>query len=264
MKRKKEKKNNSDRWLLTYSDLITLLMILFVILYALSNVDQSKYDALSKSLNKALLNSGESVLNGNKGIPDGGDGILNGQKDQSMQQNQTEQQTGTSRSGSSSSSEITNEQQLTQVENSITDIANNSNLKNSIYFSMDGRGLEISFADDVFFDSGKADIKDNMKTILDKIAVVLNQFDNTIAIEGHTDNQPIIKGDFASNWQLSSMRASNVVQYLSETDHLTPERLYSVGYGQYRPEATNDTPEGRARNRRVNMVILYKDNTLAQ
>ena len=124
MKRKKEKKNNSDRWLLTYSDLITLLMILFVILYALSNVDQSKYDALSKSLNKALLNSGESVLNGNKGIPDGGDGILNGQKDQSMQQNQTEQQTGTSRSGSSSSSEITNEQQLTQVENSITDIAN--------------------------------------------------------------------------------------------------------------------------------------------
>lgn len=261
MKRKQGKKQNSERWLLTYSDLITLLMILFVVLYALSSVDQGKYKMLSDSLSEALGNrnsqGGSGVLNGSESILDGGSGILD--NDGSTNES-TEETTEPPTEADTNESSITESQEgkLLKIQTDIIEILKNSDIQNDVYFTIEDRGLVISFVDNIFFDSAQADIKEEMKQDIDKIASVLQTIDNSICIEGHTDNVPISTSMFASNWQLSCVRAANVAQYLAEQDGIAPERLSAAGYGEYKPIATNDTEEGRSKNRRVNFVILYK------
>jgi len=120
------------------------------------------------------------------------------------------------------------------------------------------KGLVITFVADVLFDSGKAKIRSEAYPILDKVAVVLkeNVPEFNVGIEGHTDNQPIKSSGWKSNWELSASRALMVLHYLAGEKGIVPERLSAVGYGEYRPVASNDNKEGRQMNRRVEIVIL--------
>ncbi len=120
------------------------------------------------------------------------------------------------------------------------------------------RGLVITLANNILFDSGKAKIKENAYPILDKIIGVIKKMapGKNIGIEGHTDNVPIKYSGWKSNRELSTARANNVYHYLVETGGLDPARLTTMGYGEFRPVASNDTAEGRAKNRRVEIVIL--------
>ncbi|HNX80871.1 MAG TPA: flagellar motor protein MotB [Candidatus Omnitrophota bacterium] len=122
------------------------------------------------------------------------------------------------------------------------------------------KGLVITFVADVLFDSGKAKVKPESNQILDKVAGVLqtNVPDLSIGIEGHTDNLPIKHSGWKSNWELSTARALSVLHYLVDEKNISPDRVSAVGYGEYRPVATNDTKEGRSDNRRVEIVILPK------
>lgn len=126
-----------------------------------------------------------------------------------------------------------------------------------ISMTVDDRGLVIILSDDILFDSGKAEIKTNAKPILDKVAsVVKTEVPNkNIGISGHTDNVPIQHSGWKSNWELSTARATTVLHYL-EGKGIPPKRLSATGYGEYRPIMTNNTAEGRAKNRRVEIVIL--------
>jgi len=128
--------------------------------------------------------------------------------------------------------------------------------KGSITIKRDTRGVIISVADKYFFESGSADLKEDSKRVLDKIAVALLKYPNMIRIEGHTDNVPIHNEKFPSNWELSAARAINVAKYFINNHNIQPERISTVGYSEYRPIASNNTPEGRAKNRRVDIVIL--------
>lgn len=125
--------------------------------------------------------------------------------------------------------------------------------------AMSERGLVVTFVSEVLFDSGMAKIRSNAHQVLDKVAVVLNEqvSDKNIAIEGHTDNEPIKKSGWKSNWELSTARATSVLHYLEGRD-IKPARLQATGYGEYRPVASNDTVEGRQKNRRVEIIILPK------
>jgi chemotaxis protein MotB len=120
------------------------------------------------------------------------------------------------------------------------------------------KGLVITVVGDVLFDSGKAKIRPEAYTILDKVATVLkeNVPGLNVGIEGHTDNQPIKFSGWKSNWELSSARALSVLHYLVEEKEIVPERVSAVGYGEYKPVASNETKEGRQLNRRVEIVIL--------
>lgn len=122
------------------------------------------------------------------------------------------------------------------------------------------KGLVITFVADVLFYSGKAKVKPESNQILDKVAGVLqtNVPDLSIGIEGHTDNLPIKHSGWKSNWELSTARALSVLHYLVDEKNISPDRVSAVGYGEYRPVATNDTKEGRSDNRRVEIVILPK------
>jgi chemotaxis protein MotB len=123
---------------------------------------------------------------------------------------------------------------------------------------MTERGLVITFVSEVFFDSGKNEIKEGGKATLAKVAAVLNKDvpDSQVAVEGHTDNDPIKRSGWKSNWELSSARALSVLHYLIDQGKVNPRMLSADGYGQYHPVAPNDTPQNKRRNRRVEIVIL--------
>ncbi len=126
--------------------------------------------------------------------------------------------------------------------------------------AMTERGLVLTFLDEIFFDSGKSVIKTEAFPVLEKVGTVLRETvpDSPVAIEGHTDNEPIKYSGWRSNWELSSARALAVVHHFVDREGMTPDRIRAVGFGEYHSVASNDTPEGRRQNRRVEVVILPK------
>lgn len=233
MKKRKEKPENSERWLLTYSDLITLLMVFFVVLYSASNVNQKKYEKLANSM--------ASAFTGGTGIGDAGTGQVAGDS---------------SDDGELAPLVQSEEEKLQGIEGQVDNMIKDLGLEDSVSTDIEERGLVISFNDRIFFDSAKADIKEDMKSKLGSLSTILNKIDNYVRVEGHTDNLPISNTFYSSNWQLSSIRASNVVEFLVGNGGISPDRLSAVGYGEHRPIADNTTDEGRAKNRRVDILIL--------
>ena len=145
-----------------------------------------------------------------------------------------------------------------ELEKRLQDEINNKQVK----VEMQNKGLVITFVSEVLFDSGKAKLRKDSYLKLDKVADVLNTTvaDLNVGIEGHTDNRPIKRSGWKSNWELSTARALSVLHYLSEKNVAEP-RLAAIGYGEYKPVASNDTREGRQKNRRVEIVILPKTET---
>ncbi|CUU46914.1 OmpA family protein [Clostridium beijerinckii] len=237
-KNTKKEKDDTERWMLSYLDFITLMMIFFLMMYAISNVDTKKSQTLANSL-KIGFNSGngENVI----AVSDSSNSPPTVIDQQNTQNN---------------SDSIAEEEKLSDVKKKVDDLVNNSELKGSVTTSIQERGLIISFNDSVFFNSGQSTIKPDWQGKLISISKILNDIDNYIHVEGHTDNVAINNDYFHSNWQLSAVRAANVVEFLISKGSVKPERLSSVGYGEYRPVKDNNTEDGRAANRRVDIVIL--------
>ena len=242
MRKVKPKKENSERWLLTYSDLITLLMIFFVVMYAMSNVDARKYSQAAESFKGVF--SGTSYV-----VGEGGSG--NG--------------TGTERgvsSGKVASNKMVPVEEASKTEKMQQDIKtylNESNLDDRVKMSIEPRGLVIRFEDNVLFESGKADVLPAYKKDLLEIGKMAQTLENNIVVEGHTDNVPIHNGRFESNWELAAMRAINVIDMLVGEGGLKPEKLAAVSYGEYKPIKPNTSKEGREQNRRIDIIVLNSD-----
>lgn len=272
MKMQKKKSENSERWLLTYSDLITLLMILFILLYAMSNVNQEKYDELAGSLSESLGKGSNGSLNGSISVLPGGLSVLLGdgevlpggsseESDSSGNTSDLNNEINSDNGNSVDQSQNTStKEQMETLNDDINKIITENDLGQDISTNSYEDGLVITFPSSVFFDSGNAVLKDTMKRALDIIADKLNEIDNDILVKGFTDNVPIKGGMFPSNWQLSAVRAANVVQYLIEKDKVDGTRLMAVGCGENNPIASNDTVEGKNKNRRIEMIILANEN----
>jgi len=132
-----------------------------------------------------------------------------------------------------------------------------------VLLELGSRGLVITMANDILFDSGKAKLKTSSYPVLDKVADVIKEKlpDSDVGVEGHTDNEPIKYSGWKSNWELSTARATNVLHYLIENSGMNPRKLSAIGYGEHRPIDTNETKRGRANNRRVEIIILPKEIT---
>jgi chemotaxis protein MotB len=254
MRQKKEKKENSERWLLTYSDLITLLMILFILLYAISNVSEEKYAVLSQSLGDSLGKGSSPISVGNGSILQNGGPISDTQDASGTDAEGTSDQTGTA----------AQQEEMEALKSSLSGIISKYDLLDDVGIVIHESELIITFSNKLFFDSGKAVLKESMKEGLDQIAIEINKIDNLIVIKGFTDNIPVNRGLFTSNWQLSAIRAANVVQYLIDEGKVDGERLTAVGCGEYQPIASNDTEEGRSQNRRIEFIILYNTESNTQ
>jgi chemotaxis protein MotB len=261
-------------------------MILFILLFAMGSVNQEKYEKLSESMSNSmgkgagLFSGTDSVLpkNGNDSIVDLGNSSGGNNSESTSQATVTptqaaeeseapsvtdipkEDTTPVVTQGGTNTADISgsleNQQDMIKFQDYVNEIVADMNISAST--TIIESGLLISFADDAFFDSGQDILKSDMKKGLNQIAELLNKVDNSVIIEGHTDNIPISKTNkYTSNWQLSAARAANVAQYLVEKEKVDGARLSAVGYGAYRPVATNDTIKGRSQNRRVDIIVLY-------
>ena len=224
-----------ERWLLTYADLITLLLVFFVVLYSMSSPTLHKFDELHRSLKDAFhVTSGasNSILSGSQTPIEGGVAVV--PELQAMMEMQE------------------------KLEKEISQKYGKAGME-SVRTSVNQRGLVISLASSSFFDEGNATLKPAAIGILRTISKTLKASRRDIMIEGHTDNTPIHTLQFPSNWELSTGRATNVVKWLITAAGLPPRRLSAAGYGEYYPLVPNTTPENRAKNRRVDIVILRSD-----
>ena len=159
--------------------------------------------------------------------------------------------------------QLTNQlEELEQAKRMLEDRLSKEIADKQVLLEQTTRGLVITMANDILFDSGKAKLKKDAYPVLNKIAVVMNETvpERDIGVEGHTDTVPIKHSGWKSNWELSSARATNVLHYLIEKN-VQPGRLSAIGYGEFRPIDTNDTKSGRAKNRRVEIIILPKEMT---
>ena len=222
-RREIDEEENVDRWMIPYADFVTLLFCFFTAMYAISNVDTDKLGKFVESMRTAFHITGSrgnafSVIEGVQiFIP-------------------------------------TSVELESDINEAMGILISKSN--GGINVKRDQRGVIISVVDKFFFETASAELKDGSWDILDKISLALNKSNTMIRIEGHTDNLPMSNGRFPSNWELSASRAINVAKYFIEKHNIQPGRIATTGYSSYRPVASNDTPEGRSKNRRVDIVIL--------
>ncbi|MDI3477399.1 MAG: chemotaxis protein MotB [Thermoanaerobacterium sp.] len=224
-----EKKENSERWLLTYSDMITLLMIFFIVLYTISTVNSQKFQQIAASLGKTF--DGTNYVVGQYS----GNSILDSIKT------------------------ANNANTNNTIESQLDKLIKQNNLQNMVTYKVEERGFVISLNDTLLFDTGSADVKPDQKATLIKIGNILKTMPNYIRVEGYTDDVPINNSQFHSNWELSVIRATNVVEILVNDVKIDPAKISAVGYGEYRPIVPNDSDKNRQLNRRVDIVIMNSD-----
>jgi len=240
-----------ERWLLTYADLITLLMALFMVLFSMSVVNKSKLESLKASLHNAFS---PHVLPGGQSIKQtGGDAQIRNLQPEVRLNRATSPATPSPRAAAAAARD---DRQLRRLKAEVDKEAKQAGVAGKVQTKITRRGLVIDIlTDHLLFDSGKAQIKPAGMSLLDRLSPLLRkQSSRAVEVEGHTDSQPIRSTAYPSNWELSTARASAVVRALIAMN-LTPDRLTATGRAYLDPSSSNATEQGRARNRRV-MIVL--------
>ena len=261
-KKKLEEHENHERWLVSYADFITLLFAFFVVMYAISSVNEGKYRVLSDTMVEAFSED----LKEAKQLPaplltenqQPGDYVFRGEnQDQTNISNEAEN--GPAESDQQNESQVS--QETEPADDRLWVLA--SNLDSSLQSFVDqdlvdinlqGDKIEIQLNSKMLFDSGSTRLSKDARKAFRDIALIVKPLNNQIYVEGHTDNVPIQTLAFPSNWELSAARAASVVEYVTRQG-VDPQRLAAIGYGEFRPIADNATVEGRSKNRRVTMII---------
>lgn len=225
-RRKNSDVTESNQWINTYSTCITVILTFFILLFCITSKEQKKLTSVSNTT-RGTFSDNDSIS--------------------------TKQNNVSSVIGQENQADPSQQQNIYEI---VKDYVNNNSMKSDVEVQDDDMGVIIQIKDSLLFQSGKADLIPEAKTLLEKIAKLMSEMKNNIKIEGHTDNVPINTFKFESNWELSTSRAVNVLRYFIEDKKLDPKRFGAEGYGEYRPLVNNDTPENRAKNRRINIVIL--------
>jgi chemotaxis protein MotB len=220
-----------ERWLVSYADFMTLMFAVFTALYAISTVDTKKLSSMVESLQEAFQpgssTSQHRLLIGSKPAPK-----------------------------LSKNAGPGGEVGLADLQKRLSKRLAAAIAEKRIDIELDGRGLVVSIREAGSFPAGSSDLSEAAHALLQELGSVLTEVDNLVRIEGHTDDVPIHTARFASNWELSTARATNVIAFLLESAALRPDHLSAAGYAEYHPRAPNDSDANRTRNRRVDIVIL--------
>lgn len=248
MARKKahEKEANHERWLVSYADFITLLFAVFVTLYAMSQTDKKKIEEVVESMRDSFGYSKSSPASKPSVIEAGTMSIIPSLRKTSA---------SAPRRGKSKGGEGDFKASKASIEAYLLKVG----AKEKVSIAINQRGLVVSLKEAGFFGSGSATLKRESYTLLSDVVESLASYSNGIRVEGHTDNVPMSSTAFPSNWELSTARATSVVQYLVKHD-FEPDHMSAAGYGEYRPVADNDSEEGRQKNRRVDIVLLSEQS----
>ena len=214
--------DNPERWLLSYADLVTLLLAFFIVMYSMSRLDAQKFNQMTEAFGDILHGRDAMLIADAAGVPP----------------------------------DAASQRQFGMLALHLKESLRQHSLEEQIETRLDGRGMMIRVLESAAFDPGSAQLKRQMFPILDLIARELKELPNHLRVEGHTDNTPISTVEFPSNWELSTARATGVVRYLVEELNFDPARVSALGFSEYHPVADNATLEGRMRNRRVDIIVL--------
>lgn len=227
--------SGSPAWMTTFGDMMTLLLVFFVLLYSFSSMDVEKFRGFISALQNQLgvLDGGQTIT-ANPNIDAGTLGDDYAQAPQNIQ----------------------------QIMRELDNYIENNGLEDRVDVENKRKGLVISLTGEILYELGRADIRDQGREVLAMISDMLIDIPNDIMIEGHTDDLPIRTDEFPSNWELSTARAVNIIKFLIEERDFEPARLSAAGYSEYRPVAENNSADGRAENRRVEVVVLNSQYTV--
>jgi len=232
-RKRSDEHENLERWLLTYADLITLLLAFFIVMYSMSQVDAKKFGKMSKALSGVLKGGGVAIKKGDEIGSAPGKGVM--------------------KLG-----------HLVSIGHKIEEKFKRLGEDKLVSTELNERGLVIHIMESALFKIGSADLEPKAKMTLDIITNQLTGVSNHIRVEGHTDNIPIKTDRYPSNWELSSARATEVVRYFIENHGIEPNKISALGYGEFRPLKPNNSAEHRAQNRRVDIVVLTAEMTAAE
>jgi chemotaxis protein MotB len=233
-KRRREKDSQGGgNWLTTYGDMVTLILTFFILLYSFSTIDVMKFQKMLLSFRGAV------------GIVDGGKSFDENSKIASGRQ--------VTENGSSKQQTL----DVLKVARQIQAIVKEQGLEDQISVSVNRRGVVVSIAEGLLFSSGQYELRTDGKKVLATLGRIFAEIPNNISAEGHSDSVPVSRsGVIKDNWDLSAIRSSRIISFLSKSSNLSSKRLQSVGYGKSRPIMPNDTNYHRQMNRRVDLVIL--------
>lgn len=256
-KKKHEDEELSEAWLLPYSDLLTLLLALFIVLFAMSSVDAQKFQLLSRAFNE-MFTGGTGVMDYQSITPQGSLDVPVTKKETKTEQAQAEVAEKLKEEEAAKQKALQEDQkELQDLQTKVNSYITANNLTNKLQTSLTSEGLLVTIRDNVLFDSGSAEVRSiDLKTANEISALLVMNPPRNIIISGHTDNVPISNSKYESNWELSVMRAVNFMKIILKNNQLDPQWFSAKGYGEYQPVAANDTVDGRAKNRRVEILIL--------
>ncbi|AZP04281.1 flagellar motor protein MotB [Jeotgalibaca ciconiae] len=237
--RKKKKKEvqsaGSPLWMTTFSDLVTLLLTFFILLFSMSSVSDDKFNKMASSLSGAFT---------------GGNGILDGiiMPPEELVDEQVDEAVDTS----------SFDPELLDMYHEVYYFVQEHGLEDKISLTADQDGIYVNMNSTILFGVESSAVSTDGRELLTSVAELINRFENKIIVEGYTDDIPNQYGQYPTNWELSVSRAVSVVRYLSENESVDPNRLSAVGYGEHKPLVPNDSAANRAKNRRVNIVVVYE------
>lgn len=231
-----------ESWLIPYADLLTLLLALFIVLFASSSVDATKFKQISDSF--------ETIFSGGKGVMSYPSDTI------------PENTSGSSNEHDNRGNGEQNQKELQAVQAKVENYIQQNNLKDILQTKLTDEGLLITITNDVLFDSGSAVIRKDEQSIAIQISkLIVTNPPLSVIISGHTDNVPIKNELFQDNWDLSVTRAVNFMKIMLENKNLKPQSFSAKGFGEYQPIASNATESGRAKNRRVEILVLPAGKT---
>jgi chemotaxis protein MotB len=271
-RKRHEEHMNHEAWAIPYGDLVTLLLAFFVVMYAISSLNEGKYRVLSDSLFAAFRGTPRTmqpIQVGEKQVGSGAD-VKTTLVEQAMIEGQPRSmlapvpvKTGLPEPKQADPGELNAKQSarakaLQQVADEVAKAMDHLVKANLVVVRRTDFWIEVEIKTDILFPSASAQLEPSAVGVIEKLGEALQPYPNAIRVEGHTDNRPIRTVAFISNWELSAARAGSVVRVLA-TKGVSPARLAVIGYGENRPMQANDTPEGRNANRRVVVVILSSE-----
>lgn len=237
MRKKKEhhEEHVDESWLIPYGDMLTLLLALFIVMFAMSELDKAKFKSVSEDFN-VIFSGGSGVMTEN-----GSTGFV---ADESKP--------------APTANNVIEDNKMKEVMGTLQQEIKKRGYSDNVKLDLNNEGLGISIQDVVLFNSGDAKVLKEVEPLLLQISSMLHKLDNNVKVVGHTDNIPINNEKFHSNWELSAMRAINVMNFMAAAGGIDPRKLSIEAYAEHMPKFDNSTEKGRAQNRRVEIFIARK------
>ncbi|WP_440896122.1 flagellar motor protein MotS [Amphibacillus sp. Q70] len=245
-RREKKPPKGSPAWMTTYSDMITLLLVFFVLLFSMSQIDVARFEAIAESFRNrnVLFDGSPSTIDFEHSYESSGgrdqDEFSELAKENLFDEDQLAQ----------------NQKSLEELLAEVEGFLEEHQLQDVISANRTDQGVVLILQERILFDTAEAVIKPEGEPFLDKVALLLSNIPNYVRVEGHTDNRPISTEQFPSNWELSGARASSVIRYIIDSGDFAEERFISSGYGDTQPIVPNNSSENWQKNRRVEIIIL--------